>query len=91
MHTCVLVLCRFFLRIDNVIFRVRDTRIYIDLETNKVLREYKIQECPYDQVLQKIKAKVVADPKSLMRDVNWIAQNIPVLSCEVETIPEEGT
>ena len=47
--------------------------------------------CPMSLLFEKIKAKVVADPKSLMRDVNWIAQNIPVLSCEVETIPEEGT
>lgn len=86
MHTCLLVLCRFFLRIDNVIFRIRDTRFYIDLETNEVLREYKVQEGPYDQILQKIKAKVTTDPKSLMRDVNWISQNLPVISCEIEEL-----
>lgn len=90
MHTCVLLLCRLFLRIDNVIFRIRDTRVYIDLDTNEVWREYKVQEGSYDEVLQKVRAKVVADPKSLMRDVNWIASNIPVLSCEVETMDMGG-
>lgn len=85
MPLCLLLLCRFFLRIDNVIFRVRDTRIFIDLETNSVLREYKEQECPYDELLRKVGSKNSNDPKSLLRDTNWVAQNIPVLKVETES------
>lgn len=85
MPLCLLLLCRLFLRIDNVIFRIRDTRIYIDLETNLVLREYKEQECPYDDLLKKISNKNTNDPKSLLRDTNWVSQNIPVLKIETES------
>lgn len=85
MPTCLLLLCRLFLRIDNVIFRIRDTRIFIDLDTNKVLREYKQQDCSYSEVMNKVSFKNAKDPKSLLRDSNWVSQNIPTLTCELET------
>lgn len=88
MPTCLLLLSRFFLRIDNVAFRVRDTRIFIDLETSEIIREYKEQESPYDVLLRKVtggsNSKIV-DPKGLLRDTNWVSQNIPVLWSQVET------
>lgn len=40
----MLLLCRLFMRLDNVILRIRDTRIYVDFETDTVLREYSSQE-----------------------------------------------
>lgn len=85
MPSCLLLLCRFFLRIDNVIFRIRDTRVYVDFDTNVILREYKVQECPYDEVLKRITSKSNNDPKKLLRDTMWVSQNIPILSCTVET------
>lgn len=85
MPTCLLLLCRLFLRIDNVIFRVRDTRVFIDFNTNKVMREYKQQDGKYQDVLNKISVKSSSDPKALLRDPNWVSQNIPVLSCEMES------
>ena len=85
MRKCLLLLCRFSLRIDNVIFRIRDTRIYIDFDTNLILREYKVQECSYNEVLKKISNKSNNDPKKLLRDTMWVSQNIPVLSCTVES------
>lgn len=84
MPSCLLLLCRFFLRIDNVIFRVRDTRIYVDFVTNLFLREYKEQECSYDNLMKKINNEHMKDPKSLLRDSNWVAQNIPVLNRSIE-------
>lgn len=86
MPTCLLLLCRFFLRIDDVIFRVRDTRCYIDFETNTLTREYKVQEQEYDKVMSLVKVKNNKDPKKLFRDSNWVSQNIPVLNKEIETI-----
>ncbi|ODV78686.1 TIP41-domain-containing protein [Suhomyces tanzawaensis NRRL Y-17324] len=92
MPTCLLLLCRFFLRIDDVIFRIRDTRVYIDLESNLVLREYKEQEYPYDDLLKKVahKAYTTMDPKKLLRDTNWVSQNIPVISTQVESNQEQN-
>lgn len=79
MPTCMLLLSRFFLRIDDVIFRVRDTRVFIDFDTNNVIRETKLQEGLYNDLM--LKAKGLNDPKKLFRDANWVSQNIPVIKC----------
>jgi type 2A phosphatase activator TIP41 len=86
MPTCLLLLCRFFLRIDDVIFRVRDVRIYIDLVDTLVLREYKEQEFPYEDLYKKVVGiKNSNDPKKLLRDTNWVAQNIPTIKTYIES------
>lgn len=82
MPTCLLLLCRLFLRIDDVIFRIRDTRIYIDLDTNHILRETKYQEMDYQLLLDKTTKH--SDPKKLLRDPNWVAEHLPVVSTEME-------
>jgi type 2A phosphatase activator TIP41 len=43
----LLLLSRFFLRLDDVIFRVRDTRIYVEFETGQVMRDYCAMEGHY--------------------------------------------
>ena len=48
----LLLLMRFFMRLDNVLFRLRDTRVYIDFETMEVIREYQAKECEYEKVRQ---------------------------------------
>jgi len=40
----MLLLCRLFMRVDNVVLRVRDTRVYVDFDTDEVLREYTAKE-----------------------------------------------
>lgn len=85
MHTCLLLLCRLFMRVDDVAFRIRDTRVFIDLEMNTVLREYKVQQALFEDVMRVISGRT-ADPKRLFRDSNWVAQNIPVLRREMETM-----
>lgn len=52
MPSRLLLLSRFFMRLDNVLFRLRDTRIYIDLESLEVIREYQSRECDYETVRQ---------------------------------------
>lgn len=88
MPLCLLLLCRLFLRVDDVAVRVRDTRMYVDFDTGVVLREHKVQEAPYSDAMAR--AGRTADPKKLLRDANWVAQNTPVLSCEVERLREFG-
>lgn len=48
----LLLLSRFFMRLDNVLIRIRDTRVYIDFETREVIREYQSKECDYESVRQ---------------------------------------
>lgn len=85
MHSCLLLLCRFYLRVDDVAFRVRDTRVYVDFDTNEVLREYKTQELGYSELLKKSNTRS-SDPKKLLRDSNWVSQNTPVIFSEVERL-----
>jgi type 2A phosphatase activator TIP41 len=40
----MLLLCRLFMRLDNVLFRIRDTRVYVDFKAAKVTREYSATE-----------------------------------------------
>lgn len=46
----MLLLCRLFMRLDNVLVRIRDTRIYVDFNTSKVIRDYTEKEDAFDTV-----------------------------------------
>lgn len=46
----MLLLCRLFMRLDKVLVRIRDTRIYIDFNTGKVIRDYTEKEDTFDVV-----------------------------------------
>ena len=50
MPSRMLLLCRFFMRLDDVLFRIRDTRIYIDFSSGEVIREYIAKEEEYEAV-----------------------------------------
>jgi hypothetical protein len=44
------VLSRFYLRLDGVLVRVRDTRVFVEFATGEVLREYQAREETYANV-----------------------------------------
>lgn len=46
----MLILARNFMRLDNVLVRIRDTRVYIDFKSKKVTREYTATEEKFDAV-----------------------------------------
>lgn len=46
----MLLLCRLFMRLDNVIVRIRDTRVYVDFETDELIREYTVKESSFADV-----------------------------------------
>lgn len=48
----LLLLCRFFMRLDNVLLRIRDTRVYVEFGTGEVIREYVAKEEKYEVVRQ---------------------------------------
>lgn len=46
----MLLLCRLFMRLDKVLVRIRDTRIYVDFNTGKVIRDYTEKEDAFEKV-----------------------------------------
>lgn len=46
----MLLLCRLFMRLDNVLVRIRDTRVYVDFDKDEVLREYTAKEGKFEDV-----------------------------------------
>lgn len=46
----MLLLCRMFMRLDNVLVRVRDTRVYVDFDKEEVIREYTEREDKFENV-----------------------------------------
>lgn len=48
----LLLLCRFFMRLDNVLIRIRDTRVYVDFASREVIRHYVAKEEKYEVVRQ---------------------------------------
>lgn len=46
----LLLLCRLFMRLDNVLIRIRDTRVYIEFKTGQVIREYTAREEKFETV-----------------------------------------
>lgn len=44
MEQRMLLLARLYMRLDNVVVRVRDTRVYVDFDKGEVVREYTVKE-----------------------------------------------
>lgn len=51
MPTCFFVLQRLWLRIDGVLFRMVDTRVFHEFGTDYVLREFQAKEAAFRDVL----------------------------------------
>ncbi|KAH3666615.1 hypothetical protein WICMUC_005599 [Wickerhamomyces mucosus] len=81
----LLILSRFFLRVDNVIFKIKDTRVFVEFKENLVIRSYKEQEAKYSDILVKVNP-MSGDPRACLRDQNWIATKLPIIKEENEFI-----
>lgn len=46
----LLLLSRFYMRLDDVVFRIRDTRVFVEFSERLVIREYQEREDSYDRV-----------------------------------------
>ncbi|KAK2802496.1 hypothetical protein FQN50_007302 [Emmonsiellopsis sp. PD_5] len=85
MPSRLLLLSRFFMRLDNVLVRLRDTRIYVDFETGEVIREYLAKELEYEKVRQ-VLASSREDIPAIMRDPNKLAEIIPQVDKSLEHV-----
>lgn len=64
----LLLLQRFFLRLDGVVVRLRDTRVYVEFATGEVIREYVSREEKYDDVK---KVRAVSEPSGCRGSADW--------------------
>ncbi|KAF9078448.1 TIP41-like family-domain-containing protein [Rhodocollybia butyracea] len=77
MPTCIFILARFTLRVDGVLFRTFDTRIYSSLErdlqnkTPIVIRETSGWEAPYESIKVRLPTRTDLTP---LTDPGWIAK-----------------
>lgn len=67
MPTCIFILSRFTLRVDNVLFRAHDTRIYHSFASAPplVIRETRGWEAPYERVKRVRRALPFVPPTQL--------------------------
>ncbi|KAJ5802263.1 TIP41-like protein [Penicillium pulvis] len=85
----LLLLTRFFMRLDNVLIRLRDTRVYVDFATREVIREYQSKECEYEKVRQTL-ANTRGDIPALMRDANRLSEILPLVEKRSERVVLDG-
>ncbi|KAK3692698.1 TIP41-like family-domain-containing protein [Podospora appendiculata] len=84
----MLLLCRLFMRLDNVLVRVRDTRVYVDFDTDLVIREYQAKEDSFAN----LKRNLLMDglmPDAItvaLRDANQVAHLLPVVEQVLESV-----
>lgn len=71
------VLLRFFLRVDNVMVRINDTRLFYDFNTNYVLREFTNKECG---------VKELNLPLTMFGDPNMLSPHMPLRTWNYEKI-----
>ncbi|KAJ1667930.1 Tap42 interacting protein [Coemansia sp. RSA 1813] len=84
------VLQRFFLRVDGVLFRIYDTRIYHEFGTRAVQREFSTREMLFDQVKSQVPKKKHDDEDlSLLNNIPFVdgVMKDPIVACEVATLP----
>ena len=80
----MLLLSWFFMRLDNVVLRVRDTRVYADFEEKEVLREYSEKAEDYEKVREQLAGR--EDVSVVMRDPNLVAAMLPEVKKVVERV-----
>ena len=75
---------RVLLRLDGVIVRLRDTRVYIEHDSNKVVRQYTAKEGKYDVVAEKLRSMRNRSVPELFRDPNVLAPLLDTVDDVIE-------
>ena len=85
----MLLLCRFFMRLDNVVLRLRDTRVYIDFDQRKVIREYQAREEDYEKVRIALSSRR-DDVAAVLREPNQLVDLLPMVDRILESVDLGG-
>ncbi|KAK4240564.1 TIP41-like protein [Achaetomium macrosporum] len=88
MEQRMLLLCRLFMRLDGVLVRVRDTRVYVDFEREVVIREYTAREDAFENVKRNLYMQgLLPDAITVaLRDSNQVANLLPVVEHSLENV-----
>ncbi|KAK0710913.1 TIP41-like family-domain-containing protein [Lasiosphaeris hirsuta] len=88
MERRMLLLCRLFMRLDNVVVRVRDTRVYVDFDADVVIREYTSREDNFANVKRNLlMSGLMPDAITIaMRDSNQLAHLLPTVEQTIESV-----
>ena len=81
----LLLLCRYFMRLDNVLLRLRDTRVYVDFDNREVIREYVAKEEDYEKVREMLASRR-DDVAAQLRDPNQLVDLLPVVDRSLESV-----
>jgi type 2A phosphatase activator TIP41 len=81
----LLLLSRLFMRLDNVLVRLRDTRVYVEFATGEVIREYSEKEEAYDSVREKLASRR-DDVAAVLRDPNQVGEELSVVTKTIERV-----
>ncbi|KAJ2508565.1 Tap42 interacting protein [Coemansia sp. RSA 1939] len=84
------VLQRFFLRVDGVLFRIYDTRLYHEFGSSVVQREFSSREMPFDSVKRHVPKKKHDDEDlSLLNNIPFVdgVMKDPIVEYEVASLP----
>ncbi|KAI0389995.1 TIP41-like family-domain-containing protein [Xylariaceae sp. FL0594] len=84
----MLLLCRLYMRLDNVLCRIRDTRVYVDFASEVVTREYTAKEASFSDVKQRLMISGLR-PEGItvaLRDANQIAELLPIAEHKLERV-----
>jgi type 2A phosphatase activator TIP41 len=84
----LLLLSRFFLRLDGVVVRMRDTRVYVEHDSKRVIRQYTAKEGKYEDLQEKLRG-MRENVAEVFRDANALAPLLPTIEdrTEVYEIP----
>jgi len=90
MPQCIFILSRFVLRVDNVLFRVLDTRIYHSYVSSppRFIKECSGWEAPYDKVKQFLPSRHDLSP---LTDANFISKSLGQLPTTLSQGTGAGT
>lgn len=81
MKSSFFVLMRMFCRIDKVLFRSYDTRIYHEFGTNAVIREFLAKEVGYETILSQLPVNADGLDYAIMTDENWVVARMLSPEC----------
>ncbi|EJT81416.1 type 2A phosphatase activator TIP41 [Gaeumannomyces tritici R3-111a-1] len=84
----MLLLARLYMRLDGVLVRVRDTRVYVDFDTGDVIREYTAKEDKFENVKRNLMMKGMLPDAitTALRDSNQVAELLPVVEHDLENL-----
>lgn len=87
MPTYFFVLMRFYMRVDNVIVRVNDTRLFHEVGTDYILREFTSKESAISDL--KVPYSVIVEPNDIAEHLTIKAERFEKLLLKATTVQED--